>query len=83
MEATEQVTRHAVRIQAHRLLIKQMIIQLQTIKPHIVHEIYENISSELQDQHAGKTEDLKRFEAMVDAHVVELLSGVGLRTGGG
>jgi hypothetical protein len=81
MEATEQVTRHAVHIQAHRLLIQQMIIQLQSIKPSIVQEIYANVSSELQDQHASKTEDLKRFEAKVDAHVAELLSGVGLRTG--
>ncbi|MGO9686544.1 MAG: hypothetical protein ACLPTZ_28880 [Beijerinckiaceae bacterium] len=81
MEATEQVTRHAVHIQAHRLLIQQMIIQLQSIKPSIVQEIYANVNSELQDQHASKTEDLKRFEAKVDAHVAELLSGVGLRTG--
>jgi hypothetical protein len=59
-----------------------MIIELQAIKPSIVQEIYENISSELRDQHAGKTEDLKRFEAKVDAHIAELLSGVGLRTNG-
>jgi hypothetical protein len=81
MEANEQVTRHAVHIQAHRLLMQQMIIQLQTIKPSIVQEIYENISSELRDQHDCKTEDSKRFAAMVDAHIAELLSGVGLRTG--
>jgi hypothetical protein len=77
MEATEQVNRHAVQIKAHRLLIQQMLIALQTIKPNIVSEIYENISSELLDRSDSKTDDLKRFEAKVDAHVLELLSGVG------
>lgn len=80
MEATEQVTRHAVQIKAHRLLIQQMLIALQTIKPNIVSEIYENISSELLDQPNSKTEDLKRFEAKVDACVLEFLSGVGTRS---
>lgn len=83
MDATEQITRHAVHIQAHRLLIQQMIIQLQSIQhvqPSTIQEIYDNISSKLQSQDDSKTEDLKRFEAKVDAHVAELLSGVGLRT---
>jgi hypothetical protein len=36
MEATEQVIRHAAYIKAHGLLIQQIMIQLQTIKPSIV-----------------------------------------------
>jgi hypothetical protein len=80
MDATEQITRHAVNIRAHRLLIQQILIQLQSVNPKIVREIYENISSQLLDQENGRSDDLKKFEAKVDAHIAELLSGVGLRT---
>lgn len=77
MDATEQITRHAVNIRAHRLLIQQILIKLQSVNPKIVQEIYENISSELRDQENSRSDE---FEAKVDAHVAELLSGVGIRT---
>jgi hypothetical protein len=80
MDATEQITRHAVNIRAHRLLIQQILIKLQSVNPKIVQEIYENISSELRDQENSRSDDFKKFEAKVDAHVAELLSGVGIRT---
>ena len=80
MDATEQVTRHAANIRAHRLLIQQILIQLLSINPKIVQEIYENIGSELLDQEDGRSDDLKKIDAEVGAHIAELLSGVGLRT---
>lgn len=80
MDATEQITRHAVNIRAHRLLIQQILIQLQSVNPKIVQQIYENISFELRDQESSRSDDLKKFDAKVDEHVAELLSGVGLRT---
>jgi len=80
MNATEQIDRHAMNIKAHRLLIQQILIQLQSVNPKIVREIYENISSELRDEKNGRSGDLRTFDAKVDTHVAELLSGVGLRT---
>jgi hypothetical protein len=80
MDATEQITRHAMNIRAHRLLIQQILIKLQSVDPKIVQEIYENISSELRDQPNGRSDELQKFDAKVDACVAELLSGVGLRT---
>ena len=56
VEAAEQITRHAIHIQAHRLLIQQIIVQLHSIRPSIVQEIYERISSELQAQGGSKTQ---------------------------
>jgi hypothetical protein len=72
MDATEQIIR--------RLIIQQILIQLQFVNPKIVQEIYENISSELLDQENGRSDDLKKRDAEVSAHIAELLSGVGLRT---
>ncbi|MGB7097663.1 MAG: hypothetical protein WBD95_02700, partial [Xanthobacteraceae bacterium] len=72
MDATEQITRHAVNIRAHRLLIQQILIQLQSVNPKIVQQIYENISFELRDQESSRSDDLKKFDAKVDEHVAEL-----------
>jgi len=80
MDATQQITRHAVNIRAHRLLIQQILIQIQSVNPKIVPQIYENISSELRDSDINRSDDVKKFDAKVDEYVAELLSGVGLRT---
>lgn len=79
MKTNVEITRHAVHIRAHRFLIQQMILELQSIRPKIVAEMYERISSDLQAHEEVKTKDLITLDAKVDAHVAELLSGVGLR----
>jgi len=52
MDATEQIDRHAMNLKAHRLL-QQILIQLQSVNPNIVEEIYGNISSELRERDDG------------------------------
>jgi hypothetical protein len=74
MPAPKQVERHAVQIKANRLLIQQMIIQMRTLKPKFIEEIYDRISTELSS-HEAKSKRQRAFDAKVDAHVAELLSG--------
>jgi hypothetical protein len=78
MEASQQVYRHAVHIRSHRLLIQQIILQLRNLRPKIIDEIYENIASELEPGPLTEPGTAKMNRA-IDAHVAELLCGVGLR----
>ena len=78
MTASKRVVRHAVNIEAHRLLIQQLVLQLRIANPKIVEEIYERTSAELQS-HEAKSKSKRAFDAKVDAHIAELLSGAELR----
>jgi hypothetical protein len=74
VSASRQVTRHAVHIHSHHLLIQQILVQLKSINPKVIDEIYDQINDDLNSTHIRKTKRQKAFDAQVDAHIAALLS---------
>jgi hypothetical protein len=74
MAASEQVVRHAVSIMANRLLIQEIIAQLARKNPKFISEIYDKVHDRLLSPN-GKSKRQLAFDAKVDAHIHELLSG--------
>ena len=72
--ASKQVTRHAIHIQSHRLLIQQILLRLKNSDPRLIDEIYDSISDQLNSMEIRKSKAQKRFDAQVEAHIAELLS---------
>ena len=78
MDATEQITRHAVNIRAHRLLIQQILIKLQLCTDNCPRDLRKHQFRETPPRYQENSRS-DEFEAKVDAHVAELLSGVGIQ----
>jgi len=76
-ELSSPITRIAVQIHGHRLLIRELIECLRTANPTVASEIYEFISNRLDEDNETSSPELQRRNEEIRRYVGELLSTVG------